>query len=243
MRRIAPLLALSFAAAAAGCDSAASSPADPADEVRRELLAPGLAQVHNVHVVTSPRDAAFLAAVAEDSPRRFGGLRVFRVGEGGARAELRFAAGEAPAGPVIAGVRWVDVAGFARPLLEVYDETHSGEGSLSLYEPEGAGLRLLLRAPAVDSHAEGGAGLPFGAYGAVFRGEDGSHALDAAYRDVEADGVIDVELTGRVEYLGSGASDVVGTEPCRKVFGWSAERRVFTERRALRVGCGPFDVF
>ena len=106
-------------------------------------------------------------------------------------------------------------SGFENPLVEVFGQTHMGNGSLYLYELRGDTLHLLLKTRAVDSHDDG----------AVIRGG----ALSAEYRDLDGDGHTDVRLSGVIERTGDDSDDGAGagggmpppaTEEVEKVFVW-----------------------
>ena len=99
-----------------------------------------------------------------------------------------------------------------------------GNGSYYLYELNGRELRLLLATRGVDQHAD-------------LNLIQGNH-LEVDYRDLNADGHVDIEFTGTVEEY----SDDVQLErpprtyPCRKVYVWNPRLNRFTQDKSQRRG-------
>ena len=102
----------------------------------------------------------------------------------------------------ILSARFVELTGFREPGLEVYGETHMGNGSLYLYKIKGDGLHLMLVARGVVDFYYDSAWSPdnyqkygYGSCGDTI--EDGK--LQVSYDDTNHDGIADVTLTGIVD--------------------------------------------
>ena len=99
----------------------------------------------------------------------------------------------------ILSARWMRLKGFVEPILEVYGETHVGNGALYLYKLNTDILSLIFQTVAVDKdydtrwHPEHYQKYGFGACGEVYT--DGK--LSATYHDINNDGISDIELIGR----------------------------------------------
>lgn len=104
-------------------------------------------------------------------------------------------------GPGVLSARWLDLQGIADPVLEVYEVSHRGTGSLRLFRADAHALVPLLTAPAVDTDNEDvwrPGGYPeYGGYASCGNVYSGGK-LDALYRDENNDGVDDVILSGTV---------------------------------------------
>lgn len=101
-------------------------------------------------------------------------------------------------------VRFLTMWGFDKPILEVYGQTHVGNGALYLYEVGDADLRLLLEVPgAVDVHNENAARPEhqkrYGYFqcGKVIEGD----TLMSEYGDLNSDGIDDLTLSGTMRVI------------------------------------------
>ena len=109
-----------------------------------------------------------------------------------------------PAESSILKARFLTVRGFSNPILEVYGQTHMGNGALYLYGVGATEVKLLLTVPAaVDSYFDD-ATRPehyerygYSHCGEVIRGE----ALESRYADINNDGVDDHALHGVIDML------------------------------------------
>jgi hypothetical protein len=120
----------------------------------------------------------------------------------------------------ILSTRFLRLVGFKNPALEVYGQTHMGNGDLYLYEINVDGLALLLNIPAVDFQSEI-AWHPdnYSRYGYMGCGQSYEGGkLAANYRDVNDNGTVDIVLSGKINvdcernalsgYLGENISKV-----------------------------------
>jgi len=138
---------------------------------------------------------------------------------------------EAPLEQSILELRGVRLQGFSRACVEVFGMTHMGNGDYYLYALEGGNLRCVLKTRAVDWHKDEN----------LIR--DGK--LSVTYRDLNGDGVDDVEFTGIVEEYPDGDFDAkpLRTYPCRKVFFWKAGLQCFEEDHSQREGFESYAKF
>lgn len=99
----------------------------------------------------------------------------------------------------IVSARALKVEGYPNPLIEVFDSSHMGNGSFNLFELKGRRLIHLFSTRAYDAHGD-----------TVFRGGK----LNATYIDLNADGAVDIVLSGIVDFYASFDSrmDGVGAE-------------------------------
>lgn len=117
-------------------------------------------------------------------------------------------------------VRFLTLQGFDKPILEVYGQTHMGNGALYLYEVGDINLRLLLEMPgAVDVHNENAARpehqKQYGYFqcGEVIEGD----TLTSEYSDLNSDGIDDLTLSGTTRVI------------CEKLIGFDKRGYVQTE--------------
>ncbi|MBI4618263.1 MAG: hypothetical protein HY720_31985 [Planctomycetes bacterium] len=122
----------------------------------------------------------------------------------------------------ILSVRGIVVPGLEDPVVEVYGQTHMGNGALHVFVLRGRTLHLLGETRAVDGHDDG----------ATFHGG----VLRAEYEDFNEDGAIDIVLLGIVDSMGGPeGTGIVRSTPCRKVLLQDASG-FFREDPALRRG-------
>jgi hypothetical protein len=134
----------------------------------------------------------------------------------------------APTEQSIRSARGFRLPDFEGALVEVFGTTHMGNGNYYLYELRAKKLHLLVTTVAVDSHDDG----------RVIRGG----ALKAEYHDVNADGRVDIILSGTIDYYGD--RDALNGPPrrssrCRKVLLWDRSKGRFVEDVAGRIGFAP----
>lgn len=104
----------------------------------------------------------------------------------------------------ILSAKFVSLKGITDPVLEVYGETHMGNGDIYLYRVGENEASLLFNTSAVDEHNEylwRPGGYPeYGHYstcGEVYKGG----RLTADYKDLNNDGVSDIILSGKTEVI------------------------------------------
>lgn len=148
------------------------------------------------------------------------------------RVEWEATCDSEPDGQFIRQVRAITLKGFAGPVIEVYDETHCGNGSLHLYVVRGRALVHLFATRAVDDNDSDSQVLENG-------------ILSTEYRDLDGDGYDDIILSGVLRGegwpdAGSGAddkeADLSPATPCREEFRWDSARAKYVENESQRVG-------
>jgi len=104
----------------------------------------------------------------------------------------------------ILSARFIKLEGIQGSVLEVYGETHMGNGNLYLYRVGEKELSLLFNTTAVDNYNENvwrSQGYPeYGGYstcGKVYENEK----LSADYKDLNGDGISDVVLSGKTNVI------------------------------------------
>lgn len=101
----------------------------------------------------------------------------------------------------IFSARWVKLMGYNQPVLEVYGETHMGNGDLYLYKFDSGKMSLIFQTYAVDEYEdhrwapENYQKYGYGTCSEVYR--DGK--LSVYYDDLNSDGISDIELKGVVD--------------------------------------------
>lgn len=123
-------------------------------------------------------------------------------------------------------VRALLLRGFRNPIIEVFGQTHMGNGNIYLFELRDRELILLFQTRAVDFHRE------------KFTFQDGT--LSPKYSDLNGDGYADLVLEGIVEEWGDEPAAVIHREPLRQVFIWDARLKQFCEDVSSRVGVAEY---
>lgn len=147
-----------------------------------------------VSIAPHPTRPHVYTAILENSPDWWSRLAVFGF-QDGRLSDIARVEG-APDANAVESVRWVRLAGFDAPLLEVYDQTHNGNGSFYLFALEGGALHRLVRIYAVDAHEDGA--LPDMMSAKIRPDSTGAGRLHASYRDLDSDAHADVVLSGDV---------------------------------------------
>ncbi len=146
----------------------------------------------------------------------------------------------------ILSVRFVRVGGFENPILEVYGETHVGNGTLYLYEIRNTDVRQLVSVPGVvDSYPDGAMNpenvekYGYMQCGPIFK----NGALNSEYKDLNNDELNDVYLSGELNMLcetnndtdGDGHMDqvIVASKRVEKVFFWDIYSQQFQESKKM----------
>ena len=188
----------------------------------KEGLCAQLQKFKRVTFVPHPEDSDILAANCETALDWWSSLRVFhRTGD-----KIDWIAALPPAydpAHYIISVRWQYLDSFKLWVLEVFDSTHRGNGSLSLFTLEGQNLRLLFNTPAVGHFWESIAGL------AIPQGGEarfvGRH-LDVDYRILNPGKHESVVLTGSVAVFDQDGVQL-STRPYKETFEWDSDKGIF----------------
>ncbi|MCC6741168.1 MAG: hypothetical protein IT452_19160 [Planctomycetia bacterium] len=150
----------------------------------------------------------------------------------GGRVEWQARCDREPDGAFIRQVRAITLKGFVDPVIEVYDETHCGNGSLRLYLLRGRTLAQLFATRAVDDNDSDSLVLENG-------------VLFSEYRDLDGNGHDDVILSGVLRgegwaAAGSGAddknADLSSATPCREEFRWDSAQGKYVQNERHRAG-------
>lgn len=171
-----------------------------------------------------PDEPQIVAAYSEREPQWWGRLQVFHRKGDAIPWEYVFPEDyEEYRGHYVVRFRWVRLEQIAKPVLEVIESTHMGNGSLRIWEVEGRKLRLLL-----DTTVRGRFWSVPEAFGVPENGEarfEGDH-LQVEYRRAADKSSDVVSLTGTVAI-----QDLEGRAlPSRRfeqICVWDAEKRIF----------------
>ena len=177
-----------------------------------------------VTISRSLGDQHVVAVYSEREPEWWGRLAVYH--RSGEAIDWQFAfpkSYEEHRGHYVVRFRWINLRQTARPVLEVIESTHMGNGSLRLFETEGRELRLLL-----DTVVRGQFWSAPASFGVPEHGEahfEGSH-LSIEYQSPTEQTADSILLTGSVRI-----EDIQGRELPSRRFAqtciWDAAQRVF----------------
>ena len=178
--------------------------------------------LETIEIFPVPDSSDCCLAICDHQRRWWGFFGLYKLQDGRVLGQAECE--EQPSEQSVRWVRGLNLAGFSRPIIEVYGMTHMASGSLYLYELRNQTLVLLLRTRAVDAHW--GDGETF---------QDGR--LMAEYPDLNGDGIADLLLNGEVEERpGRLGEVVVAKHACQKGFLWNSTSGKFEEDRARRIG-------
>lgn len=197
-------------------------------------------ELTNVELHAVPGFENLYAANCEWEKDWWGQMMVFEFREGRLTWVAGTEGGHIPDTQSLLRLRPLRLPQCPHALFEVYSTTHMGHGNYLLVELRGHTLCRLIDTFAVDHHDDQH----------LIRGG----AMNAAYRDLNGDGALDVELTGTIDLkvdaqgreripVQDGYIDACDLEdwhiksiPARKVFLWDDARLGFVESRKLRTG-------
>jgi hypothetical protein len=138
-----------------------------------------------------------------------------------------------PSSQSILSARQISLKGIGQPLIEVFDETHIGNGFYYLYEIKGKQVNLLTKTRAVDWSFDGA--LEFNHkfdYSIVYKGGK----LTPIYRDVNNDGITDIILKGTIQIVESDEKTKLKEYPAQKVLVFNKVKNKFVEDLKQRKG-------
>lgn len=140
----------------------------------------------------------------------------------------------------VLSAKFVNLAGFSNPMVEVYGETHAGHGDFYLYEVKNDQLKLLLRNQAVDINNDiRWSPDNYEKYGYRNCGEFFfGGKLSSSYENLNEDGVVDVILRGTKEIIcdkeveknseNPEYSEIkVASVPVKKIFLWDKNNSTY----------------
>ncbi len=137
----------------------------------------------------------------------------------------------------IRSARQITLKGIPNLLIEVFDETHMGNGFYYLYKLSGKRLILLASTYAVDAHEDGSIKLGNNkTTSQLLKG----YQLQPKYTDVNKDGFVDILLTGTIQ-IGEG-NMFIKEYPAQKVLLYNPKQKKFIEDFKRRKGFKPDDL-
>lgn len=171
-----------------------------------------------------PDEPQIVAAYSEREPQWWGRLQVFHRKGDSIAWEYAFPADyEEYRGHYVVRFRWVRLKQITKPVLEVIESTHMGNGSLRIWEVEGRKLRLLL-----DTTVRGRFWSVPEAFGVPVNGEarfEGDH-LQVEYRRAAGENANVVGLTGRVA-IQDLEERALPSRKFEQICVWDAAKRIF----------------
>jgi hypothetical protein len=231
------LLAIHIFGAIAPCSLGEDHP--PAkDDWMSKPLSSQFAEFGRFTVTPHPDEKDLVACHAEREFRWWGKLRVFK--HQGDKIEW---VAEFPhdydewRGHYVVDYRWVTLDATGNKVLESFESTHMGNGSLFLLELEGKEFRVILHAPARGLCRDNDPELGIPPQGeARFLGEH----LDVEYIRAPGEPFGSVELNGRVSI-----TDIAGVEvavkPYSRIYRWDPNRRIFRAPESPPIPVAPKD--
>jgi len=195
----------------------------------REGLVPQIAKYKRTTLIPHPEYHDILAANCETELSWWGSIRVFHQTAGKIDWIATFPKEYGDRynhGHYVLSCEWRYLAKLEMWVLEVFDSTHMGNGSLWLFTLDGHDLRLLLHTTARGHYLKPPADLVVPALGETHLVEE---HLNADYR-TPTDAATDVEavfLTGTITAF-DGEGKESSTKPFKETWTWDADKRVFT---------------
>jgi hypothetical protein len=196
----------------------------PKQDARPQTLSSLVNSSPTVTIRRCPIDQDIVAVYSEQEPDWWGRLDVYH--RNGETIDWQFAipkAYEQSRGHYVVGFRWISLRQTARPVLEVIESTHKGNGSLRLFEADGRELRLLL-----DTEVRGQFWSAPTAFKVPENGTayfEGSH-LAIEYRSPSDQAVDSILLTGTIRIEESDGK-VLPSRKFRQACVWDSTMRVF----------------
>ena len=139
-----------------------------------------------------------------------------------------------PSSQSILSARQISLKGIPNPLIEVFDETHMGNGFYYLYELRGKTIRLLASTRAVDNNDDGEIEIIHKSYSRLFKGGQ----LKPTYIDINKDGHTDIKLTGTIQIVGD---KYLKEYFAQKILLYDKANKRFVEEVRQRKGFKPTD--
>jgi hypothetical protein len=138
----------------------------------------------------------------------------------------------------IRSVRQIKIKGLPGIFIEVYGETHMGNGSYYLFELKNRRLLLKANTRSVDRGYEGSTSLPGDGrlYNTVFKNEQ----LVSTYIDINKDGISDIVFKGTL-LITDDYGNIIASRRVRKVLIYRKNKGAFVEDKKLRLGFSPND--
>lgn len=124
--------------------------------------------------------------------------------------------------------------GIKNPLIEIFDETHLGNGFYYLYELKGKQLTQLAATIAVDHNDDGAFEFNHQYYSRFFK----NGQLKPSYVDINKDGIDDIKLTGTIQIEGN---NYYKEYVAQKIFLFDKKKKIFIEDVKQRKGFKPDD--
>jgi hypothetical protein len=186
--------------------------------------------IKDVQVFISKDDPSVVAVIAVTEPDWWETLSVVKLKNDKILWQASF--DSLPVEQSIRSVKQIKLHGLSNLFFQVYGQTHMGNGFYYLYELQGKKMVLKTSTRAVDRNRDGGYKLKgdWREYDRIFKND----TLTARYRDVNNDGIDDIELTGYIEVLYN--EKKVKLFPAKKVLVFNKHKNIFNEDRTKRTG-------
>ena len=185
----------------------------------REGLSAQLAKYERITFMPHPKQKSIVAAHCEGQISWWGQLQIFHH-TGDTIDWIATFPNDYHSNNYLVSFQWKHLKQLDLWVLEVFDSSHMGNGSLWLFTLDGHDLRLLLKTRAVDCHHEGA--RPNGT-SEVFR----QGRLNVEYHVPEDKNFETVSLTGTIVVL-DGEDREVNSRRYSETWTWDPGKRVFT---------------
>jgi hypothetical protein len=186
--------------------------------------------IKEVQVFKSKDDPFIVAVIAVTAPDWWETLSVLKLKNNKILWQASF--DSMPVEQSIRSVKQIKLHGLQNLFFQVYGQTHMGNGFYYLYELQGRKMVLKASTRAVDRNRDGGYKIKgdWREYDRVFTND----TLTVRYRDVNNDGIEDIELSGQMEVLYN--EKKVKSFPVRKVLVYNKRKTMFVEDEKWRKG-------
>lgn len=134
-----------------------------------------------------------------------------------------------PTSQSIISARQISLKGFKNPLIEIFDETHLGNGFYYLYELNGKNLKQLVVTIAVDKNEDLALEINNKNCSRLIKNKH----LKPYYQDINKDGFVDLILKGKIQIVGD---NYLKEYFAQKVFIYDSSKKKFIENFKLRKG-------
>ncbi len=195
----------------------------------KQLLLKQHTECKDVQVIPCKSDPDLFIAILQQAPDWWETLAIVKYKNGKILWQGHF--DSVPVEQSIRSARQITLKGLINPLIEVYGETHQGNGFFYLYELNARTERLLIMTRAVDDNLDGAVEVNGQYYDKLFKGG----ILKPTYKDLNQDGITDVRLTGTIQIC-LGEEHIYKQYTGQKVFIYSKGKKEFVEDLKQRRG-------
>jgi hypothetical protein len=181
----------------------------------------------DVQIISCKSDPNLFIAILQEDPDWWETLNVVNYKDGKIRWKAQF--DSLPGEQSIRSARQITLKGITNPLIEVYGQTHNGNGFFYLYELNGKTAKLLLMTRAVDESSDGAVEINHQYYDRIFK----NGHLKPTYKDFNQDGISDVKLTGTI-LICLDKEHIYKQYPAQKVFIYNKTKKKYVQDIKLR---------